>query len=450
MNNQKLNQSARKLAIYVSLVICLFSLNIFAQVAEKSVAESSQISEFTVNGLKVIVKKRVTSPTVSANLFFRGGVRNTTYKNAGIESLLWSVAAEGSKKFPREVLRRELSKTGSQVGGGASLDFSVFSMASTRQYFERTWQIYIDAAINPAFTAEDFARIKDQTLTGLQSQNDTPDSYLETLKDSTVFSNHPYSNSPIGSVKTVSALDVTQLRAYHKQLMQTSRMLLVVVGDIDAAVLKAKIVKSFGLMPRGSYKETPIQQISFAKPSVDVTQKDLPTNYIRGEFAAPNMLNSDYYAMRVATKILQGRVFTEVRLRRNLSYAPNAEMDDVNANSANIYVTAVDANRSVSVMLNEIARLKVESVDQEEISNIRESFLTRYFLEQETNSAQAAELARYELIGGGWRNSLKFLDEVNKVTPEKVKTVSAKYMKNLKFVVLGNPAAVNKEIFLQK
>jgi zinc protease len=449
MNKFKINESNRRISLFLSLIICLFSLNAYAQVAERAIAQSNQISEFTVNGLKVIVKKRVSSPTVSANLFFRGGVSNTTTKNAGIESLMWSVAAEGSKKFPREVLRRELSKTGSQIGGGAALDFSVFSMASTRQHFERTWEIYIDTAVNPAFSAEDFARIKDQTLTGLQSQKDSADSYLELLKDNAVLANHPYANSPVGTFETVSSLDTTQLRSYHKQALQTSRMLLVVVGDIDPEVLKAKVTKSFGLMPRGIYKETSMPQINFDKPSVEVTSKDLPTNYIQGEFAAPNMMNPDYYAMRVATKILQGRVFTEVRVRRNLSYAPNAEMNDFNANTGNIYVTAVDANRSVSVMLGEIKKLQTDLVDKEEISDIRESFLTRYFLEQETNSAQAAELARYELIGGGWRNSLKFLEEVGKVTPEKVKEVSVKYIKNLKFVVLGNPAAVNKEIFLQ-
>ncbi|NJM53251.1 MAG: hypothetical protein HC846_07565 [Blastocatellia bacterium] len=35
-------------------------------------------------------------------------------------------------------------------------------------------------------------------------------------------------------------------------------------------------------------------------------------------------------------------------------------------------------------------------------------------------AAQAAELARYELIGGGWRNSFEFLARVKQVTPQDV------------------------------
>jgi len=57
-------------------------------------------------------------------------------------------------------------------------------------------------------------------------------------------------------------------------------------------------------------------------------------------------------------------------------------------------------------------------------------FLTKYYLGQETNSAQVGELVKYELLGGGWRNSFDFIDRLKSVTPEDVQRVSQKYMKN--------------------
>jgi zinc protease len=448
----KIQNSKCRILLCFSLVIFtlnLFTVNLYAQVSANAEAQLKLVTEFDVNGLKVIIKRRASSPTVSANLFFRGGVQNITEKNAGIESLLLSVASEGSKSFPRPLLRKELSRTGSSIGGGSSLDYSVLSLASTRQNFERSWQIFTDIAINPAFSNEDFQRIRSQILTGLQSQNDEPEGYLQVLKNKAVFANHPYANSPNGTAETVNALSINDLTSYHKQMMQTSKMLFVIVGDVDPNDLKMKITKSFGKLPRGNYKQTPLPQIAFTKPTLDITSRELPTNYIQGEFSAPGLDNPDYYAMRVATTILRERIFDEVRVKRNLSYAPNADMNELNANTGNIYVTAVDANKSVGIMLDEIKRIQTETVDERTISGVRGGFLTSYFLGQETNSAQAAEIARYELIGGGWRNSLNFLEEVNKITPEKVKEVSAKYIKNLRFVVLGNPAAVNKEVFLK-
>jgi predicted Zn-dependent peptidase len=154
--------------------------------------------------------------------------------------------------------------------------------------------------------------------------------------------------------------------------------------------------------------------------------------------------------MRVATAMLRERVFEEVRVKRNLSYAPSADLGLLASNTANIYVTAVDANQAISVMLNEINNLKQQAVHPEEISGVTGQFLTTYYLGQETNVAQAAELARYELTGGSWRNSFEFLNKVREVKPGDVQRVAQKYMKNLRFIVLGNPTAINRQIFLQK
>ena len=55
-----------------------------------------------------------------------------------------------------------------------------------------------------------------------------------------------------------------------------------------------------------------------------------------------------------------------------------------------------DANQAVRVMLNEIARLQHEPIDQDDIKAVIAQFLTTYYMGQETNAAQAAELAQYE------------------------------------------------------
>jgi zinc protease len=413
-------------------------------------AQAALVTEFDVNGLKVLVKRRPNSPTVAAGLFLRGGVRNLTAQNAGIENFMLDAAAEGSRSFPRETLRRELAKTGSSISASSSYDYSVLSLASTRQNFDRSWDIFTDIALNPAFAPSDVELVRDRILTGLKNSGDDPDSYLQVLQNKVIYANNPYANDPNGTIETVSKLTAADLRAFHQREMQTSRLLLVIVGDLDAADLQRRIAASFGKLARGDYKEQPTQGLSFVEPTLDVTSRNLPTNYIQGVFLSPSLKDEDFYAMRVATTLLRDRVFEEVRVKRNLSYAPNADMGSLSANTGNIYVTAVDANQSVKVMLDEIEGLKTQKVDEREISGVTGQFLTTYYLGQETNAAQAAELARYELTGNGWRDSFEFLNRVKKVTPEDVQRVSQKYMKNLRFIVLGNPASINRQIFLQK
>lgn len=433
-------------------VLLALSSAAFGQSGRMSVADQvALVTEFEVNGLKVLVKRRPNSPTVAAGLFVRGGARNINAGNSGIENFMLEVATEGSKKFPRDVLRRELSRTGSGLGASSANDYSILSLGSTLQNFDRSWEIFSDIAMNPAFDAADIERIRSRIVSGLKEQETDNDNFLDVLQNRIIYANHPYFNNVSGTLETVNKFGPADLRTFHKKTMETSRLLLVLVGDLDANDLKAKVAATLGKLPRGKYSEKAYPKLNFTESTLDITPRaQLPTNYIKGVFDAPSLANNDYYPMRVATTILNTRLFQEVRLKRQLSYAPSASLDSLSANTANIYVTAVDANQTVSVMLNVIKSLKTEPVQQEEIEGMAGQFLTNYYLKQETNAAQALELAKYELIGGGWRNSFELLNRLRGVTSQEVQKVAQKYMKNIRFVVIGNPQAIEKDIFLQK
>ncbi len=407
----------------------------------------ASVTELDVNGLKVLVKRRAGSQTVAAGLFLRGGSRNLTTQNAGIESLMLAAATEASASYPRERLRTELARLGTNIGFDTEFDFSKLSLAATRENFDRSWDIFTDVALRPSFSPEDVRLMQERILSGLREEQTTPDSYLQSLQERASYANHPYANRPRGTIESIARLTVEDLRRYHKEAMQTSRLLLVVVGDLDANALRERIAMSFGRLPRGAYTPQPSPTLSFTAPTIEVVPRQLPTNYVQGVFSAPALTSDDIYAMRVATVLLRDRVFTEVRVRRNLSYAPNAFLNTQGANLGGIYVTSVDANTSVRVMLNEVARLQSELVEPDDISAVTALFLTTYYLGQETNAAQVEELATYELIGGSWRNSFEVLPRLRAVTPQDVRRVARTYMRNLRFVAIGNPEQIDKTIF---
>ena len=411
-------------------------------------AQAAAVTEFEINGLKVILKRRTSSPTVAGGLFVRGGARNIDDKNAGIENLMLASAIEAGRRMPRETVRRELSRLGSGLGSAVSNDYSAISFASTRANFDRVWEIFAEVTLNPAFAPADIDQNRERIMTGLRETGTSPESALQSIQDKVIYAGHPYSNDVTGTVANITRFTPAELRAYHKEVMQTSRLLLVFVGDIDAEQLKAKVAATFGKLPKGNYKEQPLPALDFSKGTLNITARALPTNYVQGSFGAPTLRDPDYHAMRVATTILQTLVHQEVRVRRQLSYAPSADMNNFAVNTANISVSANDANQAVSVMLAQIKLLQTRSLPDEVIGEIASFFLTKHYLGQETSAAQVGELARYELIGGGWRNSFEFLNGVRNVTPADIRNVSNKYMKNIRFAVVGDETAIDKAVFL--
>src|SRR5262249_38726864 len=99
----------------------LFLLTFVLSGYSQAVAPATDaITEFDANGMKVIFKRRPSSPTVATGLFFRGGTRNETIANAGIENFVLDAATEGSKKYPKDALRKELARTGTAIDSAAA------------------------------------------------------------------------------------------------------------------------------------------------------------------------------------------------------------------------------------------------------------------------------------------------------------------------------------------
>jgi zinc protease len=228
-------------------------------------------------------------------------------------------------------------------------------------------------------------------------------------------------------------------------------MLLVTVGDIAPEDLKRKAEASFGKLPRGDYQPGPPPGFrSAASAEFQLSERAVPTNYVRGVFAAPAIGDRDYPAMAVAMNILSQQFFDEVRAKRNLSYAPYADLLSQGANSGFIYVTTPKPNEAIKVMFEEIERMQRDTIRKEPLQNIINGFLTTHYQKLETNDAQAARLGEYELLGGGWQKALTWIDEVRKVTPEDIQRAAKTYLKNFRFAVIGEASKFDRALFTSK
>ncbi len=425
----------------------VFSFSLVWPARAQAPADYGRVTEFDVNGFKVIVKRRPASDTVAVGLFLRGGSSNITESNAGIEALLLTVAAEGSARFPRSEMNAALAATGSTISSSAGNDYSSLSLVCTRAAFDRSWEVFVDAALHPLLLPADVERDRAALIASARDKLQTPDPLLDQLMRRAVFAGHPYRNDPNGSPESLATITADDLRAYHKQIMQRSRLLLVIVGDLDAASLRPRIDAAFGALPAGESRSAGAPLLAFDKPSVQVTERVLPSTYFQGIFAGPQFKSPDTDALAIAMAILQDRVFTIVRVKNALSYDPVAYHPDFSASFGGLSADSKDVNRAAGLMLEEISRLKKDLVRAGDLSGVVAQFATEYYIQNQTSASQAGRLALYELIGGGWRNGESRLDRLRAVTPGDVQRVARQYMHDFQFVVLGDSARVNKEVF---
>jgi zinc protease len=432
-------------------IVALFCMSAFAGVTAQSTAADSTSDFITSNGLKVIHRRVQGNEVVAVQIYFRGGSRNINEKNAGIESLLFEVAQQGTKSFSKSQINRELARMGTVVDAAGSYDYSVVAIKCVRQNFDRSWQLLSDIVLNPLFDEKEVALVKDQILNGLRQENDVPESQVAKISTNLLYKSHPYINSPDGTIESVRSLTAADLKAHHAKLLQTSRMTVVVVGNLTLDEIKQKVEASFGKLTKGDYE--PAAPPLFANASnseFQIVEKGVATNYIRGTFAAPPLNHPDYPAFYVAVNILGQLFFQEVRVKRNLTYTADATLLSNGANSGFVVVTTPKPNETIRVMFDQIDFLQHNVLREEGLRSLIGGMLTSYYSKLETNDAQAGRLAEYELLGGGWRRLQTWIDDLSKVKPEDIQRVSNAYLQNFHFAAIGNASQFDRDLFMSR
>jgi zinc protease len=407
-------------------------------------ADTNTTSFRTAGGVQVILRRVRANNVVAANLYLLGGTRQVPAERAGLEALLLEASERGTAGYPRERLRAAMARLGCIIGVDADHDWTTFALRSTTSTFDSSWALFADRVMRPTLDSAEVELVRAQAVSAARQRRDSPDAQLERLADSVAFAGHPYGVLPQGTVASLSAVTLAELRRYQREQMATSRMLLVVVGDVTRERVERLVGGTLGALPRGAYRWVPPVPPTGWTPAVAAERRELPTNYVLGYFPGAAAWSPDYFPLRIAAAVLSGRFFSEIRSKRNLSYAVNAPFLDRATAAAGLYVTTTDPRTTLRLMREELHNLQEGWITPRGLEQLTQQFITEYFLDNETNADQANFLARAQLYRGDWRRAATFVDELRAVTPADVRRVARTYLRGLRLAYVGDPSRLDQ------
>lgn len=403
------------------------------------------VTEATVNGMHILVKRLPGAELFAANLYIRGGSRNWGASDAGVEALALQVAANGgTQALDKVAYGRRLAAMGSSIGATTGRDWSAVQSKGLVRNFDATFGLLSDVFLRPALPASEVELARAQVVIMLKRQEEQPEGRLGNLVNETLYAGQAYANRPEGTVATVSALKAAQLQAHLARLREGSRLLLVVVGDVDPAHVIALAKSTFGSLPRGNYRDSALPRPAFKAARLVTEQRALPTNYLQGWFVVPSPGEPGYAAARVAMNYMWDQLFKEVRTKRNLSYAPGAGVVTSQAGSLGmVTVSAVDPTTTYKVMLDELRRLQATPLSPADLAGSKNMYRTNFIANSETTDGQAALLAQWQLQAGDWRQSRTFLGQIQAVSAQDVQDFAKRDFIHLQTFMLGDPAKLD-------
>jgi zinc protease len=410
-------------------------------------AQNKPAYEMTVNGVKVIVQPSG-NEIVQVLTLFKGGVQNYPADKAGIEDLAITALTEcGTKKDSKNAFKDKLDKVSAEIEGTAGMDYSYLTLNCIKSDFDQVWPLYSDALTIPLFDSIEFDRVKQNAVNAIKSRGSRPDFAISKMGKETAFKGRNYSKSPFGEESIVRKLSSSETKSYYTSLLTRSRMLIVVVAELERSAIEQKVKELTASIPEGNNIKLNRYSYSPARNTFTEQKKSVATNYIQGTTGGPQPGSSEFNAFVIAMDIFADKQYLEVRTNNGLSYAPQAFFVGGLTPYTVLRVSTTSPDKYVSVINQLLLKTHNEGFSTEEVKNSKMGYVTGFYSKMETNAAQAASLASNEILFNDWKRSLRINEDLKKVSADDVNKVFNKYLQVITWVYQGDTSKVNSSLY---
>lgn len=415
----------------------------------------TNVKQFNVGGIDVILRPTgKANHVIAAKLFIRGAV---TALPAGASPALEELALQvppmsGPKGMSKEEYRRKIDRMVTGIIPGAGRDFSTMTLRCIDEKFNESWDLYTGIVMRPQFDPVELRNAVEAQLLSVRNRYSSPGAYANYLADSAFFAGHPYGR--FDTEEDIRAITPARLEEHYRNLFVKSRLLLVVVGNVDSADLHRKVAASFAKLPQGSYIDKPLPAPPAAQQARVIVRapigerEDVPTNYIIARFLAPNRDDTLYYPMMRLAVFLSGSLFREVRMERNLSYAPDADANFGKTSFGEITMQTTLPDSAWRVTEEQIDFFRRYVIADQYITSGLSAWITNTYMREQTNESQANELGVAQLYTGSWTNAFRTIEAIGKMTPEQLNEAAQRYLRNMTVVIVGDPSRITSDEYL--
>ena len=283
------------------------------------------------NGLKVaFLAKENRGDAVNVRFTLRHGTESGLTGKAMAASLAGAMLMRGTESRSRQEISDELDRLKAQGFVNGSATVASGSFTTVRENLPAVLRLGAEILQEPAFDADEFELLREERLAGIESQMSEPQALvLQAFQRH--FADYPadhprYSPTFEEQIERLEAATVAEARAFWEGFYGAQGGTMSVVGDFDAAEMRALIEELFGDWTASeAYARVPVQYREIAPLTLDIETPD-KANAMMFAGLAVQMRDDhpDYPALLLGNHILGGgmnsRLFSRIRGEEGLSY----------------------------------------------------------------------------------------------------------------------------------
>jgi zinc protease len=398
------------------------------------------------NGLKfALLAKENRGDAVTATITMRFGTLESLKGKSVIAGFTGAMLDKGTRNKSRQQIKDTLDRLKARVGIGGGASAATASIETDREHLPEVLRLVREMMREPSFPAEEFEKLKQESLAGLEQQKTDPSALAGNLfariSHPQYTSDDPrYTRTFAEEAAAVESTTLDQVKAFHASFYGASDATVAVVGDFDQSTIEPVLRELFGdwNSPAKFVRIGEDYQPVAARAETILTPEKANAVYLAGYGFAMRDDDSDYPAVTIGGYMLGGgflnsRLATRIRQKEGLSYGVgggfSASALDNNATfNASMIYNPQNVEKLGTAFREEIERAAREGFTAEELERAKTGWLKSRQVSRASDTGLAGTLSSYLFYGRDLHFDAQREELIRQLTPDQVNAAIKKHL----------------------
>jgi zinc protease len=426
----------------------------------KSTSKLPAIESFALpNGLQVAVLHSDAAPIVSVQVWYHAGSKDEPRDHRGTAHMFEHIMFKGSAHVRADMHAQSIAAFGGYVNASTDEDATHYIDTLPADYMDFAIQLEADRMRNLLFREPMIGAERDTVKDEIRQQNASPltRGLLRTL--AIAYLKHPYAWTSRGIASELDATKPDDLKKFYDAYYQPNNAMLVVVGKVSAADVKASAEKWFGAIPKAADPPRPAASAQEAPQTSRrrevVEPGDVGLTMVG--WRLPAAKDNDIPALQVATVLLGAGDSSRIKVRLKTpdaktkrSIALEGGMDSIiredpgMAIAFGAYVDPGQADPVETAIFDEVAKLAARGPGADELRKAKNQVQSGFVFSLENAQGLGEAIGRSWIVSGNPSSFLRDLDALDKVTAADLQRVAKQYFSTDRAIVVVIPPKASK------
>ena len=354
------------------------------------------------NGVRLVTQQIPGMHTVSLGIWVSNGSRQEGPEEKGIAHFIEHLLFKGTERRTTQQITREIDSIGAVLNAFTGHEYVCYYTKSLTRFLPQVTDVLSDMFLNSTFPAEEIEKERKVVLQEIKMRDDSPEEAIHDRFHLSFWRGHPLGQPILGTVETINGISRDAIVDYKKRCYRPDEIVIAAAGGLEHQQLVDLMEKSFSsfTLP-GQGRQLQSSQRKVSGRVLEFSERELEQTLVCLGTSGLSHTDPDRYGLVVLNTILGGgmssRLFQEIREKRGIAYSVYSYVSSYSDAGSMAVFAGSDRQRSceaVKIILEQMARLRDEVVQEEELKAAREQIKGKILMSLESSDSYMSRLAR--------------------------------------------------------